>query len=69
MGCPKIRTLTPRVALRFNPVNAEKLVHSAAKLGRNADELVQEVLARYLADEATESSTFPLRSNLGNFMF
>jgi len=30
----------------------EKLVHSAAQQGRDADELVQEVLARYLADEA-----------------
>jgi predicted transcriptional regulator len=30
----------------------EKLVHSAARLGRDADELVQEVMARYLADEA-----------------
>ena len=27
-------------------------MHSAAKQGRDADELVQEVLARYLADEA-----------------
>jgi hypothetical protein len=30
----------------------EKLVHSAAKQGRAAEELVQDVLARYLADEA-----------------
>ena len=30
----------------------EKLMHSAAKQGRDADELVQEVLAQYLADEA-----------------
>jgi len=30
----------------------EKLMHSAAKQGRDADDLVQEVLARYLADEA-----------------
>ena len=30
----------------------DKLVHSAAKQGRAADELVQEVLTRYLADEA-----------------
>jgi hypothetical protein len=30
----------------------DKLVHSAAQQGRDADELVQEVLARYLADEA-----------------
>ena len=30
----------------------EKLVHRAAKQGRDADELVQEVLTRYLADEA-----------------
>jgi predicted transcriptional regulator len=29
----------------------EKLEHSAAKQGRDADELVQEALARYLADE------------------
>jgi hypothetical protein len=28
------------------------VVHSAAKQGRDAEELVQDVLARYLADEA-----------------
>jgi predicted transcriptional regulator len=30
----------------------EKLLHTAAKQGRHADELVREVLAGYLADEA-----------------
>jgi hypothetical protein len=38
--------------VHFPPAMQEKLVHSAAKQGRDADELVQEVLARYLADEA-----------------
>jgi hypothetical protein len=38
--------------VHFAPDIQEKLVHSAAKQGRDADELVQEVLARYLADEA-----------------
>ena len=38
--------------VHFSPDVQEKLVHSAAKQGRDADELVQEVLARYLADEA-----------------
>ena len=38
--------------VHFPPDVQEKLVHSAAKQGRDADELVQEVLARYLADEA-----------------
>ena len=37
--------------VNFSPDVQEKLVHSAAKQGRHADELVQEVLARYLADE------------------
>lgn len=38
--------------VHFPPDVQEKLAHSAAKQGRNADELVQDVLARYLADEA-----------------
>jgi predicted transcriptional regulator len=38
--------------VHFAPDIQEKLVNSAAKQGRDADELVQEVLARYLADEA-----------------
>ena len=38
--------------VHFAPDIQEKLVHSAAKQGRDADELVQKVLARYLADEA-----------------
>ena len=38
--------------VHFAPDIQEKLVHSAAKQGRDADELVQEVLARYVADEA-----------------
>jgi hypothetical protein len=38
--------------VHFAPDIQEKLVHSAAKQGRDADELVQDVLARYLADEA-----------------
>ena len=38
--------------VHFFPDVQEKLVHSAAKQGRDADELVQDVLARYLADEA-----------------
>ena len=38
--------------VHFPPDVQERLVHSAAKQGRNPDELVQEVLARYLADEA-----------------
>jgi predicted transcriptional regulator len=38
--------------VHFSPDVQAKLVHSAAKQGRDADELVQEVLARYLADEA-----------------
>jgi|SRR5271157_2048174 len=38
--------------VHFPPDVQEKLVHSAAKQGRDADQLVQEVLARYLADEA-----------------
>ena len=38
--------------VHFPPDVQEKLVHSAAKQGRDADELVQEVLTRYLADEA-----------------
>ena len=37
--------------VHFPPEVQEKLVHSAAKQGRDADELVQDVLARYLADE------------------
>jgi predicted transcriptional regulator len=37
--------------VNFSPDVQEKLVHSAAKQGREADELVQEVLGRYLADE------------------
>jgi predicted transcriptional regulator len=37
--------------VHFSPDLQEKLAHSAAKQGRDADELVQEVLARYLADE------------------
>ena len=38
--------------VHFTPDVQEKLVHSAAKQGRDAEELVQDVLARYLADEA-----------------
>ena len=38
--------------VHFPPDVQQKLVHSAAKQGRDADDLVQEVLARYLADEA-----------------
>ena len=38
--------------VHFRPDLQEKLMHSAAKQGRDADELVQDVLARYLADEA-----------------
>jgi predicted transcriptional regulator len=38
--------------VHFSPDVQEKLVNSAAKQGRDADELVQEVLVRYLADEA-----------------
>jgi len=38
--------------VHFTPDVQEKLVHSAAKQGRDAEDLVQEVLARYLADEA-----------------
>ena len=37
--------------VHFPPDLQEKLKQSAAKQGRDADELVQEVLARYLADE------------------
>jgi predicted transcriptional regulator len=37
--------------VHFSPDLQEKLARSAAKQGRDADELVQEVLARYLADE------------------
>jgi hypothetical protein len=38
--------------VHFKPDVHEKLAQSAAKQGRDADELVQEVLTRYLADEA-----------------
>jgi predicted transcriptional regulator len=38
--------------VHFPPDIQERLVHSAAQQGRDADELVQEVLAQYLADEA-----------------
>jgi predicted transcriptional regulator len=38
--------------VHFPPEVQAKLVHSAAKQGRDADELVQDVLVRYLADEA-----------------
>jgi len=38
--------------VHFAPDLQEKLERSAAKQGRDADELVQEALARYLADEA-----------------
>lgn len=38
--------------VHFTPDVQEKLMHSAAKQGRDAEELVQDVLARYLADEA-----------------
>ena len=37
--------------VHFPPDVQQKLVHSAAKQGRDADDLVQEVLPRYLADE------------------
>jgi len=39
--------------VHFSPDVQEKLVHSAAKQGRDADELVQEVLARYLAGRSS----------------
>jgi hypothetical protein len=38
--------------VHFLPDVQEKLLHSAAKRGCDADELVRDVLARYLADEA-----------------
>ena len=38
--------------VHFPPELEAKLTHSAAKQGRAADELVQDVLAQYLADEA-----------------
>lgn len=38
--------------VHLTPDVQEKLVHSAAKQGRDPNELVQDVLARYLADEA-----------------
>ena len=38
--------------VHFTPDVQAKLAHSAAQQGRDADELVQEVLAQYLADEA-----------------
>ncbi|HEX4136236.1 MAG TPA: hypothetical protein VHY84_16600 [Bryobacteraceae bacterium] len=38
--------------VHFPPELEAKLTYSAAKQGRAADELVQDVLARYLADEA-----------------
>ena len=38
--------------LHLSPDVQEKLAHSAAKQGRNADELVHEVLTQYLNDEA-----------------
>jgi hypothetical protein len=38
--------------VHFPPDVQEKLAHSAAKQGRDAGELIQDVLTRYLADEA-----------------
>ena len=38
--------------VHFPPDLQEKLMHSAAKQGRDAEELVQDMLTRYLADEA-----------------
>jgi len=38
--------------VHFTPELEAKLTHSAAKQGRNPDELVQDVLARYLEEEA-----------------
>jgi predicted transcriptional regulator len=38
--------------VHFPPDVQEKLAHSAAKQGRDADELIRDVLIRYLADEA-----------------
>jgi hypothetical protein len=43
--------------VHFSPAVQEKLMHSAAKQGRDAEELVEEVMARYLADEARFSET------------
>jgi predicted transcriptional regulator len=38
--------------VRFPPELEAKLVHSAAQQGRNPDELVQDVVARYFEEEA-----------------
>lgn len=41
--------------VHFPPAVQEHLAHSAAKQGRDADELVLDVLVHYLADEARVS--------------
>ena len=38
--------------VHFQPELEAKLAHSAAKLGRNPDELVQDVVARYFEEES-----------------
>ena len=38
--------------VHFTPELEAKLAHSAAQLGRNPDELVQEVVTRYFEEEA-----------------
>ena len=38
--------------VNFQPELEAKLTHFAAKLGRNPDEMVQDVVARYIEDEA-----------------
>lgn len=38
--------------VHFHPEIEEKLVHSAARLGRNPDELVQDAVTRYFEEEA-----------------
>jgi hypothetical protein len=38
--------------VHFPPDMQEKLLHSASKQGRDAEELIQDVLTQYLADEA-----------------
>jgi len=37
--------------VHFTPELEAKLTHSAAQQGRNADELAQEILARYFVEE------------------
>lgn len=38
--------------IHLTPEITEKLTHSAAQKGRNADELAQDVLAQYLDEES-----------------